>query len=158
MTSYAVRLRKEGMSSVVGTTDVTSMLQQIIKSGLSGKVAEEFAYQATLLNKAIPTEDFSQYAASYASLASQYMSLGHSQQEALQYANTQLKMFASNVLTASREVSGGFTTSLTGVSSLFSDIVKITETGNPLIQLLCPPRCQLFKQLRALCLLTLETA
>lgn len=129
MTSYAVRLRKEGMSSVVGTTDVTSMLQQIIKSGLSGKVAEEFAYQATLLNKAIPTEDFSQYAASYASLASQYMSLGHSQQEALQYANTQLKMFASNVLTASREVSGGFTTSLTGVSSLFSDIVKITETG-----------------------------
>ena len=129
MTSYAVRLRKEGMSSVVGTTDVTSMLQQIIKSGLSGKVAEEFAYQATLLNKAIPTEDFSQYAASYASLASQYMSSGHSQQEALQYANTQLKMFASNVLTASREVSGGFTTSLTGVSSLFSDIVKITETG-----------------------------
>ena len=129
MTSYAVRLRKEGMSSVVGTTDVTSMLQQIIKSGLSGKVAEEFAYQATLLNKAIPTEDFSQYAASYASLASQYMSSGHSQQEALEYANTQLKMFASNVLTASREVSGGFTTSLTGVSSLFSDIVKITETG-----------------------------
>lgn len=129
MTAYAQRLRSEGLSSVVGTTDVTSMLQQIINSGLSGKVAEEFAYQATILNKAIPTEDFSQYASSYASLASQYMSLGHSQEEALEYANAQLKMFASNVLTASREVSGGFTSSLTNVSNLFSDVVKISETG-----------------------------
>lgn len=129
MSAYASRLRDEGLSDVVGTTDVTSMLESILNAGLSGKVAEEFAYQATILNKAIPTEDFTSYAASYASLASSYMALGHSQEEALQYANQQLQLFASNVLTASREVSGGFTTSLTGVSDLFNEIVKISQTA-----------------------------
>ena len=129
MSAYASRLRQEGLSDVVGTTDVTSMLQSILNAGLSGKVAEEFAYQATVLNKAIPTEDFTSYASSYASLASSYMALGYSQQEALQYANEQLQLFASNVLTASREVSGGFTTSLTGVSGLFDEIVKISQTA-----------------------------
>lgn len=129
MTAYASRLRSEGLSSVVGTTDVTSMLQSIINQGLSGKVAEEFAYQATVLNKAIPTEDFASYASSYASLASSYMQQGHTQSEALEYANSQLQLFASNVLNASRQVSGGFTTSLTNVSGLFDNIVKISETA-----------------------------
>ena len=129
MTAYAERLREEGLSDVVGTTDVTTMLQNILNAGLSGDVAEEFAYQATVLNKAIPTEDFTSYASTYASLASSYMSLGYSQQEALEYANKQLQIFASNVLTASREVSGGFTSSLTGVSDLFDNIVKIAQTG-----------------------------
>lgn len=129
MSAYAQRLRTEGLSDVVGTTDVTSMLQQILNAGLSGAVAEEFAYQATVLNKAIPTEDFTSYAASYASLVSSYMSLGYTQTEALEYANQQLKVFASNVLTASREVSGGLTTSLTGVADLFNDIVKISQTA-----------------------------
>ena len=132
MSAYAQRLREEGLSDVVGTTDVTSMLQQILNAGLSGAVAEEFAYQATVLNKAIPTEDFTSYAASYASLVSSYMSLGYTQTEAMEYANQQLKLFASNVLTASREVSGGLTTSLTGVADLFNDIVKISQTaGTP---------------------------
>lgn len=129
MSAYSSRLREEGLSSVIGTTDVTSMLQSILNAGLSGAVAEEFAYMATVLNEAIPTEDFTSYASSYASLASSYMALGHSQEEALQYANEQLKLFASNVLTASREVSGGFTTSLTGVSDLFAEIVKISQTA-----------------------------
>lgn len=129
MSAYAQRLREEGLSDVVGTTDVTSMLQQILNAGLSGAVAEEFAYQATVLNKAIPTEDFTSYAASYASLVSSYMSLGYTQTEALEYANQQLKVFASNVLTASREVSGGLTTSLTGVADLFNEIVKISQTA-----------------------------
>ena len=129
MSAYASRLREEGLSDVVGTTDVTSMLQQILNAGLSGAAAEEFAYQATVLNKAIPTEDFTSYASSYASLAASYMNLGYSQQEALEYANEQLQTFASNVLTASREVSGGFTTSLTGVSSMFEDIVKVAQTA-----------------------------
>ena len=129
MSSYAARLREEGLSSVVGTTDVTEMLQSIINAGLSGKVAEEFAYQVTVLNNAIPTEDFSSYAPSYASLVSSYIAQGHSQQESLQYANEQLEVFASNVLTASREISGGLTTSLTGVSDLFSEIVRISQTA-----------------------------
>ena len=129
MSSYASRLRSEGLSNVVGTTDITSMLQSIINQGLSGKVAEEFAYQATILNKAIPTEDFTSYASSYASVASSYINAGHTQAEALEYANKQLQAFASNVLTASRQVSGGFTTSLTGVSNLFDDVVKIAQTG-----------------------------
>lgn len=129
MTAYASRLRSEGLSDVVGTTDVTSMLESILNQGLSGKVAEEFAYQATILHKAIPTEDFTSYAQSYASLASSYISAGHTQAEALEYANSQLHLFASNILNASREVSGGFTSSLTGVSGLFEDIVKIAETG-----------------------------
>lgn len=129
MTAYASRLRAEGLSDVVGTTDVTTMLESILNQGLSGKVAEEFAYQATVLRKAIPTEDFTPYAQAYASLASSYMALGNSQQDALKYANSQLQLFASNILTASREVSGGFTSSLTGVSGLFNDIVKIAQTG-----------------------------
>lgn len=129
MTAYASRLRSEGLSDVVGTTDVTTMLESILNQGLSGKVAEEFAYQATVLRKAIPTEDFTSYAQAYASLASSYMALGNSQQDALKYANSQLQLFASNILTASREVSGGFTSSLTGVSGLFNDIVKIAQTG-----------------------------
>lgn len=129
MSAYASRLRSEGLSNVVGTTDVTSMLQSIIKQGLSGKVAEEFAYQATVLNKAIPTEDFTSYASSYASVAASYINAGHTQAEALEYANKQLQAFASSVLTASRQVSGGFTTSLTGVSNLFEDVVKIAQTG-----------------------------
>lgn len=129
MSAYASRLREEGLSDVVGTTDVTAMLQEILNAGLSGDVAEEFAYQATVLKKAIPTEDFTSYASSYASLVSSYMSAGHSQAEALSYATSQLKIFASSVLTASREVSGGLTTSLTGVSSLFDDIVKISQTA-----------------------------
>ena len=129
MSAYASRLRSEGLSSVVGTTDVTNMLQSILNAGLSGTVAEEFAYQATILNKAIPTEDFTSYASSYASLVSSYISLGHSQEEALEYANDQLGLFASNVLTASRQISGGLTTSLTGVSDLFENIVKISQTA-----------------------------
>lgn len=129
MSAYASRLREEGLGDVVGTTDVTSMLQQILNAGLSGAVAEEFAYQATVLNKAIPTEDFTSYASAYASLASSYIAAGYSQEEALQYANQQLQVFASNVLTASREISGGLTTSLTNVSGLFEDIVKIAQTA-----------------------------
>lgn len=130
MSSYSQRLRSEGLSSVVGSTDVTSMLESILKQGLSGKVAEEFAYITTVLNKAIPTEDFTSYASGYASIAAKYMEAGHSQTEALQYANDQLKIFASNTLNASRVVSGGLTTSLTGLSDVFNDIVKIAETGN----------------------------
>lgn len=129
MSAYASRLRSEGLGDVVGTIDVTSMLQQILNAGLSGAVAEEFAYQATVLNKAIPTEDFTSYASAYASLASSYIAAGYSQEEALKYANDQLQVFASNVLTASREISGGLTTSLTNVSGLFEDIVKIAQTA-----------------------------
>lgn len=129
MSAYAQRLRQEGLSDVVGTTDVTAMLQEILNAGLSGDVAEEFAYQATVLKKAIPTEDFTSYAASYASLVSSSIAAGHSQAEALSYANSQLRIFASSVLTASREVSGGLTTSLTGVSGLFDNIVKIAQTA-----------------------------
>ena len=66
---YSERLRSEGLSSVVNVADITDSLASVLKSGLSGAIAEEFAYQATILNSAIPTQDFFQYSSTYASIA-----------------------------------------------------------------------------------------
>ena len=127
--NYAERLTEEGLSSVVSSADIMEQLESILKSGLSGPVAEEFAYIATILNNAIPTEDFFQYASTYASIAANAMKAGLSQEEALTVANGQLESFASNLLYASREIAGGFTTSLTNASGLFEQSAKIALTS-----------------------------
>ena len=134
ISSYAQRLRDEGLSSVVSSADITNNLAKVLESGLSGTAAEEFAYRASILNSAIPTQDFFNYADTYVSLAAQAQAQGKSQSEALKYANEQLELFASGVLYASRQLTGGFTTGLKDAQSLFESAVKIAQTsrtGNP---------------------------
>ena len=127
--SYAERLRSEGLSSVISSTSVIDGLSQVLATGLSGKAAEEFAYQATKLQAAVPTMDFFQYAGSYAQVASNAIAQGYSQSEALALANQQLESFANNVLYANRELAGGFNTGLSNTAQLFDDAVKIAQTA-----------------------------
>lgn len=129
MASFADRLRTEGLTSVVSATDITNSLTKVLQSGLSGSIAEEFAYIATKLNAAVPTQDFFGYADTYASIAANAVRTGMSQTEAIEYANQQLTAFANNVLYASREVAGGFTTGLKNAESLFKQSVQIAQTG-----------------------------
>lgn len=127
--SYAERLREEGLDSVISATAITDKLGEVLQQGLSGKAAEEFAYVATKLNNAIPNQDFFGYAASYAQIAANAIAQGKSQEEALSLANQQLETFASNLLFSSRELAGGFSTGLQNASQLFSDSVKIAQAA-----------------------------
>lgn len=125
MAAFAERLRSENLTSYVAGTDIINNLSRVLESGLSGRVAEEFAYEATKLNKAVPTQDFFSYASTYASIAANILAEGGTEADALQEANNQLEDFASNVLYASRQISGGFSTGLTNASSLLEDASKI---------------------------------
>ena len=130
---FATRIRKEGLESVVSASDLTNNLGNVLKSGLAGEIAEEFAYIATKLNAAIPTEDFFQYSDTYAALIANAIKDGKSQSEAIGYANEQLEQFASNVLYASRQITGGISTGLKSSSDLFQKAVQISmaaRSGN----------------------------
>lgn len=127
--SYAERLKSEGLGSVISSTDIVSKLTEVLNTGLSGKVAEEFAYTASKLNAAIPTEDFFGYASTYAQVAANAIAQGESQEVAIQRANQQLETFASNLLYSSRELAGGFSTGLKNASSLFESSVKIAQSA-----------------------------
>lgn len=131
---YSQRLRDEGLTNVVSGVDITESLAKVLDSGLSGKAAEEFAYIATILNAAIPNQDFFGYADSYVAIASNAIKAGKNQTEALKYANEQLELFASDVLYSSRQLSGGFTTGLKNAQDLFDKSVQIAQaskTGKP---------------------------
>lgn len=133
MAIYAQRLRDENLSKYVSGSDITTNLTKVLESGLSGQVAEEFAYVATKLNAAIPTEDFFQYSSTYASIAANQIKAGMSEADAIQYATKQLESFASSLLYSSRQLAGGFSSGLKNASSLFEESVKITQaakTGN----------------------------
>lgn len=127
--NYATRLRNEGLQAVVSSADITTNLTRVLQSGLSGTVAEEFAYLATKLSAAVPTQDWFSYASDYASLAAQMIQDGASQTEAIMYANRQLENFASSVLYASRQISGGFSTGLSNAEDLFAKSVKIANAA-----------------------------
>lgn len=129
MSVYAQRLREENLTKYVSGADIIGNLTKVLESGLSGTVAEEFAYMATKLNAAVPTQDFFSYAATYASIAANAIQAGESQAEAIAYANEELESFASNVLYASREIAGGFSTGLTNASSLLESAVKIANAS-----------------------------
>lgn len=129
ISNYAQRLRDEGLESVVSSADITTNLTKVLEAGLSGTVAEEFAYLATVLTEAVPTEDWFSYASTYASIAANAITSGASQSEAIEYANEQLKSFASNMLYASRELAGGFSTGLSNASSLLEDANKIATSA-----------------------------
>lgn len=134
--AYAQRLTDNDLSSVVSSADIMDQLQKVIQSGLSGAVAEEFAYQATVLNSAVPTEDFFNYAQTYATIAANELRKAQTTGEgyitedaAIRKANKELEEFAANLLYAKREISGGFATSLTNASDLFEKAAKIAYTS-----------------------------
>jgi hypothetical protein len=127
--SYAKRLRSEGLGSAINATDVVDKLSSVLDSGLSGRAAEEFAYIATKLGAAIPTQDFFSFADTYASVAANAIAQGQTQEQALATANTQLEEFASNLLYSSRELAGGFSTGLKNSESLFKDAVQIAQSA-----------------------------
>lgn len=131
--SYASRLKEEGLDSVVSSADIMTNLSKVLEAGMSGEIAEEFAYLATVLDNAIPTEEFFNYASTYASIAANAVKNGKSQSEAIKEANEQLEQFASNLLYSSRQLAGGFTTGLKDAASLFEASNKIataSHTGN----------------------------
>ena len=127
--SFADRLRSENLTSVVSAADIADNLKSVLEAGLSGQVAEEFAYMATKLNAMIPTQDFFGYAGTYASIAANAIRMGKSQSDAIAEANAQIESFASNILYASREVAGGFTTGLKDAESIFQQSVQIAQAG-----------------------------
>ena len=129
MSAFADRIRQEGLTDVISGTSVIENLTKVIDEGLSGKVAEEFAYQASVLKAAIPTQDFFGYAATYSSIAANAIKNGKSESAAIQEANASLKDFANNLLYASRELVGGYTTGLKNAQSLYEQAVKITQAA-----------------------------
>ena len=129
ISNYASRLRSEGLSSVVSSADITTNLEKVLQAGLSGIAAEEFAYMATVLGEAVPTQDFFSYASTYASIAANAIKDGMSQTDALTLANYEMEQFASNVLYASRQLAGGFSTGLQNTADLFSDAHKIAQSA-----------------------------
>lgn len=127
--AVAEQLNAEGFGSTIAATAVINNLSKILDTGLSGAVAQAFAYESTILSSAIPTEDFTQYAATYAQIATDAMNSGLSQADAIDYANLQLEEFASNLLYSSRTLSGGFSTGLKDAQSLFQNAVEIAQTA-----------------------------
>lgn len=127
--SYAERLRSENLGSVINATDIVDKLSSVLDSGLTGRAAEEFAYIATKLGAAIPTQDFFGYVDTYASIAANAVAQGKSQEQALALANAELEQFASNLLYSSRELAGGFSTGLKNSTSLFQQANQIAQSA-----------------------------
>lgn len=129
LSAYTNQLRSEGLSKVISTADITESLAKVLQSGLSGQAAEQFAYQATKLNAEIPSQDFFDYADTYASIVANQIRLGQSQSDALKYANSQLETFANNLLYADRQLTFGLTTGLTNSKSLFEQSTQIAQAS-----------------------------
>lgn len=127
--SYVDRLQSEGLEQVIGATDIVNNLSNVLASGLQGAAAEEFAYIATKLNAAIPTQDFFNYTEGYITAVSNAMSQGKTQAEAIAIANEELETFANSLLYAGRELSGGFTVGLKGAENLFQKAEQIAQAG-----------------------------
>ena len=127
--SFVDRLKSDSLTSVIGANELVNNLSTVLGKGLQGAAAEEFAYVATKLNAAIPTQDFFNYADTYASVAMQAINQGKTQEEALQIANKELETFANSLLVAGQEISGGFTTGLQNASDLFQKAEQIAQAG-----------------------------
>lgn len=127
--TYVDRLRSEGLTDVIGSTDIINNLSNVLASGLQGAAAEEFAYIATKLNAAIPTQDFFNYTEGYITAVSNAMNQGKTQAEAIAMANAELETFANSLLYAGREISGGFTVGLKGAEALFQKAEQIAQAG-----------------------------
>ena len=121
---FATDLQKEGLDRYVSSADIMEKLESVLKQGLSGEAAEEFAYQATLLNQMIPTEDFFQYASSYASIIGQTINSGGDLATGIENANAALRDFANSLL-YSKKQNDGLTTTLSSASDLFTKAAEI---------------------------------
>lgn len=126
---FAEQLREQGLSDYISAADITNNLAEVLKSGLSGPVAESFAYLATELNAIVPTQDFFSYSDVYASIAANQVRLGKSQKEAISIANAELKNFASSIVYANRELAGGFSSGLKDASTIFAEAVQIAQAA-----------------------------
>lgn len=126
---FSSRLRSEGLTDVVSSADIMDSLAKVIDAGLSGKIGEEFAYRATILNNAIPTEDFFNYADTYGSIYANAVKDGASHSAAIQLANAELETFASNILYASRSLTNGVNTGLQSADKLFEYSTQIARTA-----------------------------
>lgn len=129
ISSFSERIRSEGLEKVISSTSIVESLANVLNSGLSGKIAEEFAYRAAVLNASIPTQDFYNFASTYASIAANAVKNGKSQNEAISIANKQLDAFASNLLYSSRQLAGGFSTGLKNAQDLFEKSVQISQAA-----------------------------
>lgn len=129
MSLYAQRLRSEGLERYISVSDLTDNLSKVLESGLSGHIAEEFAYQATKLGAAVPTQDFFSYASTYASIAANAVRLGQDQESAISLANESLYDFTNSLLYANRELTGGFTTGLKDAEDIYSKAVKSAQAA-----------------------------
>lgn len=129
MANFAERLRQEGLTNVIAGTDIISGLQKVIEAGLSGTIAEEFAYQAVKYGAMVPTQDFFGFASTYSSVAANAIKDGKSQSEAIELANRSLSEFTDSLLYASRNIAGGYSTGLTNASELYSQSVKIAQAA-----------------------------
>lgn len=129
MQRYAERLSKDGLSSYISGADITSNLTKVLQSGLSGKIAEEFALEATKLNAAIPTQDFFGYVEEYTVVFNNAIKSGKSQAKAIEIANKSLEDFASNALYASRVLNNGATTGLSSWENLYKSSVEIAQAA-----------------------------
>ena len=127
--SYANRLRGEGLESVISAADISTNLGKVLEGGLSGAAAEEFAYLATILENAIPTQDFFSYSDTYAQVVASGISRGLSESDAIQEADAQLQQFASNLLYANRNISNGLSSALKDGKKLWEDSVKIAANA-----------------------------
>lgn len=127
--SYANRLRSEGLESVISAADISTNLGKVLEGGLSGAAAEEFAYLATILENAIPTQDFFSYSDTYAQVVANAMARGLDESAAIKEADEQLQQFASNLLYASRNISNGLSSALKDGKKLWEDSVKIATTA-----------------------------
>lgn len=129
MSAYSSRLIDENLSHVISSTSITESLAKVLNSGLSGVIAEEFAYIATKLNAAVPTQDFFDYGDVYATIAANAMAAGESQAEAIAAANEQLEAFASNILYSSRQLTNGVASGLNNAKSIFESSVQISNAA-----------------------------
>lgn len=134
MSTYASKLQEEGLSKEIDAASIIENLSKVVESGLQGDAATQFAYEATKLGSAIPTEDFFKYSDAYSELIANQIRMGSSQAEAIKYANDQLELFASDIAYASRQLTGGFATGLDNASDLFTKAINISvaaRTNNP---------------------------
>ena len=129
MSTMAKRIESEGYGQVISIADLNKDIAKVLDKGLTGKIGEEFAWMASKLNAAVPTQDFFSYADTYASLVANAQSAGMSQAAAIEHANKALENMASNLLYAGREISGGITIGLQSGADLFADSVKIAQAG-----------------------------
>lgn len=128
--AFADRLRSEGLTKSITAADLATNLSNVLSAGLTGPIAEEFAYQATKLNAAVPTQDFFQYASQYGSLvANAMLQQGMTQSDAITYATEQLTQYASDILYASRNISGGVATGLQSAQTIFEQAVQISQAA-----------------------------